>query len=137
MAVAQFLAELKRRKVFRVALIYTGVAWLLLQFVDVISQPLGLPDWSVTSVLLLSAVGFPVALVLAWAFDMTPEGIERGGAEHRDHLHPPLTMASGSPTTSPISRSGCYRTCGPTHSPNRTSDMSFRHLLTWLRGACS
>jgi hypothetical protein len=93
MAVAQFLAELKRRKVFRVALIYTGVAWLLLQFVDVISQPLGLPDWSVTSVLLLSAVGFPVALVLAWAFDMTPGGIGRSEAEIRDHLHPPLTMA--------------------------------------------
>ena len=93
MAVAQFLKELRRRKVFRVALIYAGVAWLLLQFVDVISQPLGLPDWSVTLVLLLSAVGFPVALVLAWAYDLTAAGIERAGAESREHLHPPLTMA--------------------------------------------
>lgn len=65
MAVSGFLFELKRRKVFRVALVYAGVAWVLLQLADVIVEPLGLPSWFVTLILSISALGFPLALILA------------------------------------------------------------------------
>ena len=77
MAVSGFLLEVKRRKVFRVALVYSGVAWLLLQLADVITEPLGLPSWFVTLVLSISALGFPLAIILSWVFDVSPGGIER------------------------------------------------------------
>lgn len=73
---ASFLGEIKRRKVFQVAAVYAVVAWLTIQIVDVISEPLKLPDWLDTVVIILLVVGFPIAVILAWAFDLTPEGIK-------------------------------------------------------------
>ncbi len=73
---ASFLGEIKRRKVFQVAAVYAVVAWLTIQIVDVVSEPLNLPDWLDTVVIILLAVGFPIAVILAWAFDLTPEGIK-------------------------------------------------------------
>ena len=72
-----FLGEIKRRKVFQVAAVYAVVAWLTIQIVDVVGEPLNLPDWFDTFVIVLFAVGFPIAVILAWAFDVTPEGIVR------------------------------------------------------------
>lgn len=69
--------ELRRRHVFRVGIVYAVVAWLLLQVVDVIAPMLSLPDWAGRLILLLLLVGFPIALILAWAFDLTPQGIQR------------------------------------------------------------
>jgi len=69
--------ELKRRKVFRVAGVYAGVAFILLQLVDIVFPILLLPDWSQTFVVVLLGLGFPVAVSLAWAFDVTPEGIKK------------------------------------------------------------
>jgi len=69
------LGELKRRKVIQVATVYAVVAWLLVQIVTAIEQPLSLPDWVDTFVIVLLAIGFPIALILSWAFDVTPEGI--------------------------------------------------------------
>ena len=71
------LGEIKRRKVFQVAAVYTVVAWLLIQIIDVVNDPLNLPAWFDTVVIVLLAVGFPVAVVLAWAFDLTPAGVVR------------------------------------------------------------
>jgi Tol biopolymer transport system component len=71
------LGELKRRKVFQVAAVYAVMAWLIIQVIDVINDPLNLPGWLDTVVIVLLAVGFPIAMVLAWAFDLTPHGIER------------------------------------------------------------
>ena len=72
-----FLKEIKRRKVFQVAAVYAVMAWLIIQVIDVVSDPLKLPDWLATVVIVLLAVGFPIAMVLAWAFDLSPTGIER------------------------------------------------------------
>jgi adenylate cyclase len=83
----RFLTELKQRKVYKVAVVYAGVAWLLLQLVDVIFPPLGLPEWSIPLVLVIAAVGFPVALVLAWVFDLTPEGVTRTQTAAPTQLH--------------------------------------------------
>jgi TolB-like protein len=76
-----FLGEIKRRKVFQVAAVYLVVAWLIMQVVDVVSGPLLLPDWFARVVILLLAAGFPVALILTWAFDLTPRGVVRDGGD--------------------------------------------------------
>ena len=72
-----WFGELKRRKVFRVAAAYVVVAWLLLQVADVTFEPLGLPAWAQTFVIVLAAIGFPFACIFAWVYDVTPQGVER------------------------------------------------------------
>lgn len=74
---ARFYAELKRRKVIRVLVAYIVAAWLVLQVADVLSSMLSLPDWAPKLVLFLLAIGFVPALMLAWAFEVTPDGIKR------------------------------------------------------------
>ena len=69
--------ELKRRNVFKVGIVYFAVAWLLLQVSDTLGPALHLPDWFVSAVALLLILGFPVALIFAWAFDLTPDGLRR------------------------------------------------------------
>ena len=71
------LAELRRRKVFRVALTYVVVAWVLLQIGDIVFDLLEIPSWAGKLLLVLLVLGLPVALVLAWAFELTPKGIRR------------------------------------------------------------
>jgi TolB-like protein/Flp pilus assembly protein TadD len=75
--ISEYFEELKRRKVVRVAIAYAVGAWLLMQVADATFEPLNLPQWSTTLVLWLLALGFPVALILAWALEVTPEGIRR------------------------------------------------------------
>ena len=70
------LREIKQRKVFQVAAMYALVAWLLIEVVTTVKDPLILPAWVDTFVIVLLAIGFPVALILSWAFDVTPEGIK-------------------------------------------------------------
>ena len=73
----QFLKELKRRKVFRVAIVYLVSAWLIMQVADVLAPVLELPDWAAKLVFFLLLIGFVPALILAWAYEVTPEGIKR------------------------------------------------------------
>jgi TolB-like protein/Tfp pilus assembly protein PilF len=72
-----FFAELKRRNVYRVAVAYAVVAWLLIQIATQVFPFFEIPNWTVRLVVLLIAIGFPIALILAWAFELTPEGIKR------------------------------------------------------------
>ncbi len=72
-----FFAELKRRNVYKVAIAYAVVAWLLMQIASQIFPFFEIPNWAVRLVVLLLVIGFPVALILAWAFELTPEGIKR------------------------------------------------------------
>ena len=72
-----FLAELKRRNVYKVAVAYAVVSWLLIQIATQVFPFFEIPNWSVRLVVLLLILGFPVALVLAWAYEITPEGIRR------------------------------------------------------------
>jgi len=76
-AFVDFLAELKRRKVYRVAVAYIVVALGALQLVDIVVPSTRLPDWSGAFFIALAVFGFPVAIMLAWAFDLTPDGVER------------------------------------------------------------
>jgi TolB-like protein/Flp pilus assembly protein TadD len=72
-----FFAELKRRNVYKVAIAYAVVAWLLMQVASQIFPFFEIPNWAVRLVVLLLVIGFPVAMILAWAFELTPEGIKR------------------------------------------------------------
>ena len=69
--------ELRRRNVFKVGFAYFVLCWLVVQITDTIAPALGLPDWTLTLIIWLSAVGLPFAILFAWAFEMTPEGIKR------------------------------------------------------------
>ncbi|MGI9260548.1 MAG: tetratricopeptide repeat protein [Woeseiaceae bacterium] len=69
--------ELKRRNVVRVGIGYAIVAWLLVQIVVSVEGPLNLPGWTDTLVIVLLAIGFIVALILAWAYELTPQGVKR------------------------------------------------------------
>jgi serine/threonine-protein kinase len=80
----KFFTELKRRNVYKVAIAYGVVAWLLMQVASQIFPFFEIPNWAVRLVVLLLVIGFPVALILAWAFELTPEGIKR--AEFADEL---------------------------------------------------
>jgi TolB-like protein len=71
-----FWGELKRRNVVRVGIAYLAVAWLLIQVADTVFPNLGAPAWVIRALIFASALGFPVALLLAWFFDYTPEGIK-------------------------------------------------------------
>src|SRR5438067_1821764 len=73
----KFFGELKRRNVYKVAIAYGVVAWLLIQIATQVFPFFEIPNWAVRLVVLLLIIGFPVALVLAWAFELTPEGLKR------------------------------------------------------------
>jgi TolB-like protein len=79
-----FFSELKRRNVYKVAIAYAVVAWLLMQVASQIFPFFEIPNWAVRLVVLLLVIGFPVAMILAWAFELTPEGIKR--TESADEL---------------------------------------------------
>src|SRR5947207_7481423 len=72
-----FFAELKRRNVYKVAVAYAIVGWLSIQIATQIFPFLEIPNWIVRLVIVLIAIGFPIAFVIAWAFEATPEGIKR------------------------------------------------------------
>ena len=72
-----FFAELKRRNVYKVAVAYAVVAWLLLQLASILFPAFEAPAWVMKAFIALVAAGFPIALVVAWAFELTPEGIQR------------------------------------------------------------
>jgi TolB-like protein/Tfp pilus assembly protein PilF len=71
------IGELKRRNVFRVGIAYALAAWVLLQGVDFALDLIGAPDWVIRVLAVLAVIGLPVALVLAWMFELTPEGLKR------------------------------------------------------------
>jgi TolB-like protein/tetratricopeptide (TPR) repeat protein len=72
-----FFQELRRRNVFRVGAAYLVLGWVVVQITDVVAPALGLPEFTLKLVIWLGAIGFPFALLLAWAFELTPEGVKR------------------------------------------------------------
>ena len=73
----RFFAELKRREVFRVAAVYGAVGFVVLQVADLLAEGLALPDVVLRTATFLVLIGFPIALVLAWAYERTAEGVKR------------------------------------------------------------
>src|SRR6476469_4636223 len=84
MRLQNFFAELKRRNVYKVAVAYAVVGWLLVQVATQVFPFLEIPNWVVRLVIALVVIGLPIALVIAWAFEATPEGIK--GTEAADGM---------------------------------------------------
>ncbi len=80
--------ELRRRNVFKAGAAYAIVAWLLVQVVDVVLPALQMPEWTISFVTVLLIIGFPITLIMAWAFEMTPEGIKADSDVPRDRITP-------------------------------------------------
>ncbi len=80
----KLIQELKRRNVFRVGVAYVVVAWLIIQVVETVSEPLGLPEWTVAFFIVLLLAGFPLILLFSWAFELTPEGLKKTEDVDRD-----------------------------------------------------
>src|SRR5438045_8091123 len=77
MKIDNFFAELKRRNVYKVAIAYAVVGWLLVQVTTQVFPIFEIPNWAIRLIVLAISIGFPIALVMAWAFELTPEGIKR------------------------------------------------------------
>src|SRR6266487_5196942 len=77
MKIDSFFAELKRRNVYKVAIAYAVVAWLFIQAASIFLPAFNAPQWAIQIVILILVVGFPIALVFSWAFEITTEGIKR------------------------------------------------------------
>jgi len=74
---SQLFQELKRRNVFRVAIAYLAVTWLILQAADIVLDNIAAPGWLMQALMFFMVIGFPIAVIFAWAFEMTPEGIKK------------------------------------------------------------
>ncbi len=72
-----FVSELKRRNVFRVAVAYTVFSWLVAQVAATLEEGLGLPEWFDTLILAVLIIGFPIAVIISWAYEVTPEGLKK------------------------------------------------------------
>ena len=86
-----FFEELKRRNVIRVAIAYAIAAWLMIEISATTFPMLRLPEWSATLVTVLLMIGLPVALIFAWAFELTPEGLKKEKDIDRTHSITQLT----------------------------------------------
>jgi TolB-like protein len=99
---SSFLDELKRRKVVRVAVVYAATAFVVLQAADLLAAGLRLPDWVFSAVTVLLVLGFPIALVLGWALELTPDGVRRTEAAAPPTDATATHGPSPSPSTQPV-----------------------------------
>jgi len=83
----EFLGELRRRNVYKIGVAYAVVGWLLIQVATQVFPFLEIPNWAIRLVILLTTLGFPVALIIAWAFELTPEGVKRTEAADAARQH--------------------------------------------------
>ena len=84
-----FFAELKRRNVYKVAVAYAVVAWLVIQIASIVLPTFHAPEWTLQVIIALVVIGFPVALICSWAFEITPEGIVRESEVERQRCYNP------------------------------------------------
>jgi TolB-like protein len=100
----QFWQELKRRKVIKVIAMYAGAAYVLIELANNVVDPLHLPEWIPTFVILLLVIGFPITIILSWIFDITPEGMKKTESieEVPEQEPPPLPIKKGLKTSDAI-----------------------------------
>ncbi|MFK8053625.1 MAG: hypothetical protein AB8F65_11680 [Woeseiaceae bacterium] len=77
MKIPHFIEELKRRNVFRVAAAYAIASWVIIQVAETVFPRIGMPDWIVTFVIIAVVIGFPIALIIGWVFELTPDGVHK------------------------------------------------------------
>jgi len=91
----QFWQELKRRKVIRVIIAYAAAAFVVLELVDIIAEPLGLPGWTITFVLIFLCVGFVITVILSWIYDITSDGVQRTKSKSQDRSNDEQVTSRG------------------------------------------
>jgi adenylate cyclase len=91
------LVRLRERGVLRVATSYAVIAWLLLQVADVTFEPIGVPGWVMPALIVIAALGLPIALALAWFYEIGDEGLRRDTAG--DGVARPVTAGDVTPTS--------------------------------------
>ena len=104
-----FFAELRRRRVIRVGIVYAAVGWIIIEVASTVLPPLNVPDWSLKLIIVLVALGFPVAVVMAWIFDLGPRGVQRADAASEagtEAAPPPAAQSMPQPgtKTEPVQR---------------------------------
>lgn len=150
--ISQLIKELRRRKVFRVAVVYAGVSWLLVEIASVVLPIFKSPEWILQVFTFFVILGFPLAVILAWAFELTPDGIKRdtgigeAPAEKSDSTEPtarsvtdrksiavlPLENLSRNPANEPFTLGihddllTCISKIGSIKTISRTSVMQYR-----------
>ena len=132
-----FFADLKRRRVIRVLLLYAVAGWIVIEVASVVLPALNLPPWSVTLVIVLVALGFPIAVVMGWMFDIGPRGVARTDAVAvppqaaapsaeppalADRARPPGSSAKAGPLPVPASQAGDRRTIAVLPFVNMSGD---------------
>jgi adenylate cyclase len=115
-----FLAELKRRRVIRVLVLYAVVGWIVIEVASVVFPALHLPSWTITLVIVLVALGLPIALTLAWAVDIGPHGLQR--TPPLVAAAPPVPAATVEPVPQPVG--------APPRESQRAAEM--RHTIAVL-----
>ncbi len=121
-----FWEELRRRRVIRVAAVYIVIGWIIIEVASTVLPPLNLPDWSVKLVIVLVALGFPIAVVMGWMFDVGSHGVERT-EPMADAGAPPVKPTAG---TTPELRESDVRPREATRArPNESGD---RHSIAVL-----
>jgi len=93
---SRFWEELRRRKVIKVIAMYAATTFIILEVVDIVAPSLGLPDWTLNLVIVLLCIGFPIAVIFSWVFDITPEGLKKTG--------PVQSKGKAESTTTPLKR---------------------------------
>lgn len=103
-ALRRFFDELLRRRVMRVATVYAVISWIIIEVSSTVLPPLHLPAWTVTLVIVLVALGFPLAVIMAWMFDLGPHGVERTRARRHTDASGANAVVPAGPGSSPIAR---------------------------------
>jgi adenylate cyclase len=98
-ALGTFFGELRRRRVIRVAVVYVVVGWIIIEVASTVLPPLNLPDWSVKLVIVLIALGFPIAVIMGWMFDLGPRGMEKAVPSPQDKDADVNVVRSAVPST--------------------------------------
>jgi TolB-like protein len=132
------IAELQRRKVFKVSLAYLVVAWLVIQVVAILAPQMHLPEWIPSTITLILLVGFPIAVVMAWFFDVTPEGVVRDPADVA--VPPAAPLAEVAPVAASVEKSAAQKSIAvlafadlsPTHDHEYFSDGMAEEILNAL-----
>ena len=82
-----FFSELKRRNIYRIAIAYAVLAWLVIEVTGTVAPALGLREWTLQLVVWMGVIGFPVTTVLSWRYELTPEGLKRDHDQNREKPH--------------------------------------------------
>ncbi len=127
-----FFSELKRRNVYKVAVTYAVFGWLLIQIATQTFPFLEIPNWAIRLVIMLVVIGFPISLLLAWAFELTPQGIKRTDDATRPHSRGGFLPVFWSIPTAILSESAAAAALGLVNSIGQAGGLAGPYVIGLL-----